>query len=275
MSNLLYTSYELADIFSAVLLFPISVGIGKMPRNDHTLDIVPLGRVGSTFMLGKLNPLVALQVFITFTTKCQLVGHMLGDGAMRYLPTTKYPMFRFVQSAAKFPYIWSVYNLLSHYCNAFLKLDTYMTKDTVCYSIALVTRHLACFAPIFHMFYTKVGTKWVKTISVDILPYITPTTLAYWIMDDGSWADYGTKLHTQGFTHDEVLLLVQMLHHNLGLVCSIQKCSKTNRKYKDRGYMILIRAQSTRLLRTLVTPHMHPSMMYKIGIGTLQDSYNT
>jgi len=52
----------------------------------------------------------------------------------------------------------------------------------------------------------------VKVIPDDLLNWITPEGLAYWMMDDGSRAGSGFYLHTKSFTVNEVYKLAGILH---------------------------------------------------------------
>lgn len=77
-------------------------------------------------------------------------------------------------------------------------------------------------------------------------------------MDDGSKASRGKGfyLHTEGFTHEEVYLLVSMLHYQYDLQCTAQK--------HGDGLIIYIRSKSMNTFDILVRPHFHESILYKL-----------
>jgi LAGLIDADG DNA endonuclease family len=75
-------------------------------------------------------------------------------------------------------------------------------------------------------------------------------------MDDGSSAPNGFYFHTEGFTFKECYLLVAMLHYRFGLFSTIQQHAGKP--------MISIAAKSMPLFRSIVTPHFHLSMLYKL-----------
>lgn len=56
----------------------------------------------------------------------------------------------------------------------------------------------------------------VKIITLDLLPYLNPISLAYWAIDDGSYKDGGFKFAINRFSFDEAYLLVAMLHYQFG-----------------------------------------------------------
>jgi hypothetical protein len=104
---------------------------------------------------------------------------------------------------------------------------------------------------------------------VKILPYnieelITPLAFAHWFMGDGYWCN--TKrtafICTDNFTHEEVLRLISLLHHNFGIDATTQQ----RRVNGTICWRICIYRDNVTQLRTVLKPHMIPSMMYKLGI---------
>ena len=75
-------------------------------------------------------------------------------------------------------------------------------------------------------------------------------------MDDGYRQPKGFYFHTEAFTFKECCLLVQMLHYRFGLFSTIQQ--------HDGKPMIYISVKSMPLFRSIVTPHFHHSMLYKL-----------
>jgi len=101
-----------------------------------------------------------------------------------------------------------------------------------------------------------------KVIKKEIKNYITPLSLAIWIMDDGGWVKYGVRINTNAFTYKEVELLTKILYENFKLLTSIQKLSNL----EIDKYSIYIKSISIPLLRKIVQPYIHSSMLYKIGL---------
>jgi hypothetical protein len=110
------------------------------------------------------------------------------------------------------------------------------------------------------LFYKLTNGKAIKTINYELLPYLNSIALSYWAMDDGAWAQSGFYLHTKGFTFIEVYQLVGMLHYQFSLICSVQNHEGSGRP----ATVIDIKAKSMNKFRSLVTPHFHPSMLYKL-----------
>lgn len=114
---------------------------------------------------------------------------------------------------------------------------------------------------LYNLFYKrKENDKVVKIITIDILPFLDNIALAYWAMDDGSRdaKGYAFNLHTEGYSIDEAYLLAGMLHYRFNLHCTVQN--------NKRGPRLYIRAKSLQLFKQLVSPHFHPSMLYKLTL---------
>jgi len=80
-------------------------------------------------------------------------------------------------------------------------------------------------------------------------------------MEDGYWENDSRTIFfcTECFTKQETLFLIEQFSQ-LGIKATL----KIRDKSKDT-YRIRISSKSIPLLRSLVTPHMHPDFMYKLG----------
>jgi hypothetical protein len=99
----------------------------------------------------------------------------------------------------------------------------------------------------------------VKIVPSDIYDYLTPVTLAHWIMGDGKIHSHGLILCTDSFTNQDVARLINVLIIRYGLNCTMIG-------YKAGAPNIYIRYESMDLLRSIVTPYMLPIFYYKIHL---------
>ena len=60
----------------------------------------------------------------------------------------------------------------------------------------------------------------IKIIKNEILSYLTPISLAYWIMCDGNKLNEGLQLNTYAFTKKEHDILMLSLNKNFNIECS-------------------------------------------------------
>lgn len=97
-----------------------------------------------------------------------------------------------------------------------------------------------------------------KSVPHNIAELLTPTALAYWIMDDGGKTFYNqTVLYTNSFSLADVQLLQGALLSNFGL--------RTRLIEKRPGqWIIAIPVVQVTSLYSIVYPYMHESMLYKI-----------
>jgi len=78
------------------------------------------------------------------------------------------------------------------------------------------------------------------------------------IMGDGAAIQHGLILCTDSFSVTDVVRLMNVLIIRYNLDCTLRK--------HGEYYQIYIRQGSMPLLRTIVTPYFHPSMLYKLGL---------
>jgi hypothetical protein len=115
---------------------------------------------------------------------------------------------------------------------------------------------LPCFNELLELFYAD-GKKVIPNNIGDLL---TPLGLAYWICDDGSFCKRYriVILNTQGFSKEDVNLLIGVLNKKFGLNCTVNKSRK--------GFVIRIPNKSLPILQALLA-HQIPTMMrQKIGL---------
>ena len=82
-------------------------------------------------------------------------------------------------------------------------------------------------------------------------------------MGDGNKNRHGLTISTESFPLNDTVRLLNVLMVRYRLDC-------TMRKHSPR-YTIYIKEKSMSLLRTLVQPHMHSSMLYKLRINTYEN----
>ena len=163
--------------------------------------------------------------------------------------------FALKQGLINFEYSWYVFNLFSHYCQSTPSLRvTKLKTGNIHFGITISTRTLPCFNYYYNIFYSN----GVKIIPDNISDFLTPKALAHWIMCDGNFNQTGVVLNTQCFSFYEVEILVKVLTDKYGFKVS------SNRDHNN--YVILFWKRSIPLLQSIVSPYMHPSMLYKINL---------
>ena len=134
-----------------------------------------------------------------------------------------------------------------------------ITRGKVFYSVYLQTRQLACLNEIFSLFYSNASDleKQEKLIKKELFFYMDYIVLANWIMGDGSKRAKGLVLCTDGFTLQEIVLLVNILIIKFDINPTIQK----EKKY----FRIYINEKSLLKIKPFILPYFVDHFLYKIN----------
>ena len=108
--------------------------------------------------------------------------------------------------------------------------------------------------PIFNSFYRRFFHLGKRRVPIDIK--LTPISIAYWIMDDGSRTYRAMYLNTQQFNELDQHILLDKLH-NIGIEASLNK---------DKIYhRIRVCTASTIILKRMVFRYILPGFRYKFS----------
>jgi hypothetical protein len=92
----------------------------------------------------------------------------------------------------------------------------------------------------------------------NIYELLNPIALAHMIMGDGAAQSHGLIICTDSYSIEDIVRLINVLIIKYRLDCTLWVRRKNQ-------YRIYIRQSSMPLLRDIVRPHFHSSMLYKIG----------
>lgn len=126
-------------------------------------------------------------------------------------------------------------------------------NETKTYGLVFQTRSLPCFTELRALWYPN-GT---KIIPAEIYDLLTPVALAHLISGDAYKAGPGLALCTESFSPEDTNKLLNVLILKFRLDGTLRK--------RGKGYRIYIRGESIDLLRSIVLPHIHSSILYKLG----------
>jgi LAGLIDADG DNA endonuclease family len=137
--------------------------------------------LGYTLGLKRYTPLIRSMVQIPYYQLSVIIGLLLSDGSINIntgkgLNRAKLnARIEFTQSFDKFPYFWSVFNALSHFCAGLPKEAVRKRNGITNYSIRFCSRAFPCLTELHKLFYIN----GVKVIPVDIFNMLTPIALAH------------------------------------------------------------------------------------------------
>jgi hypothetical protein len=115
------------------------------------------------------------------------------------------------------------------------------------------TRTLPCFTELHTLFYPSR----TKIIPSNIYELLTPVALAHVIQGDGLAKPHGLIICTDSYKVVDVVRLMNVLMIRYRLECTL-------RYHRPTHPRIYIRERSIPLLQTIVRPHIHSSIVYKI-----------
>jgi hypothetical protein len=189
-----------------------------------------------------------------------LIGSLLGDGYLEKRGRgSKFCLYREKSHAE---YILWLHSRLSElgYCKPEIpKITTRSGIKGERYILRFRTYTFSSFNWIHEGFYSKNR----KVLPNFIEDYLNPQALAIWISDDGTFhKNRGLRLCTHNFTLDECKRLQNILINKYNLKSSLIKITGTY----PQQYNVYIQKKSMDDLRSIVSPFIHSSMLYKLGI---------
>lgn len=194
---------------------------------------------------------------------------MLGDLSAERVSLNGNTRLRFYASIINKDFIYYLYSIFKSYVKTepkiiirkYNKLTKLQHQD-----IYFSTLKYPIFNWVIEDFYVKQNNKNIKIIPKNSYEKLTPISLAFWIMDDGSFNKIKGHLIicTDSYTKEDVLYLISILTNKFNLSCSLINYKKT--KSGNNSYRIRINKSSIPCLIELIKPYMIPSMLYKLGL---------
>jgi LAGLIDADG DNA endonuclease family len=207
-------------------------------------------------------------------------GLLLGDGNLQKPKSCKYYRLRFTQNSIRQDYVNHVLKLYKHglqkiNCISPFSKEKWLVirNDPRIYkyipsknkltkvSLNFETRISSAFNQHAKIFYANHSSK--KNLCYDLSCFydiVTPTALAYWYMDDGTWPNKESKsfmLCTHGYQIEQVWYLSELLNKKFGLITTVQ--------FNKKQPIIRISAKSYKVFKELIykTLILIPSMQTK------------
>jgi len=165
----------------------------------------------------------------------------------------------FRQGSINASYLLQLYNLYQEFVTTPPAVQSITDKNTgkIRYNLSFATLALPCFNELYEAFYLE-GKKIIPNNIADLLSEVS---LAYWIMDDGSFTGSGLKLHTNAISLEELILLIKALDKNFSIKASVNVSNREKSQFS-----LYISKNQMSLVKDLVIKHMHPDMLYKLNI---------
>jgi hypothetical protein len=197
---------------------------------------------------------------LTNVQKEVLNGILLGDAHLETQNSGKTYRLKIEQSVKHKEYVLHLYDLFKDWVLTEPAERKVNSANSSSLNIRFSTISHASLRFYAHQFYcNEKNSGQKKCVPKLIHRWLTPRTLAYWYMDDGSIKSKQSKgviFNTQGFNYADVERLVEIFNKKLLLKASM-------RKQKD-GNQIYISGESFESFISLIDPYILPSMRYKL-----------
>lgn len=192
---------------------------------------------------------------LNFIQKQVIVGHLLGDGcAYRDGPNSQYKISISHQIKHEQYFHWKI-AMLDPFVNNWRKSIDKRGNSEMLHATSICHPGLKQFAEMFY------DDQRIKHVPDGLEIYMTPLTLAVWVMDDGNLnAGVNLRLATHSFTQDENIKLRDLLRSVYGIRSKVMEF-----KYKGKlYYQITINKENTQKLSDIVRPYFVDCMRYKL-----------
>lgn len=132
--------------------------------------------------------------------------------------------------------------------------------------ISFSTLKYPMFNWVIEDFHIKVNNNNIKIVPKNSFDKLTTVSLAFWIMDDGSFNNIkgNLTLCTDSYSREDVLYLISILRNKFHLFCGLINYIKKKTKSGLNSYKIRINKKSISYL--IEIPYFIPSMLDKLGI---------
>lgn len=182
-----------------------------------------------------------------------IIGSLLGDGYLRIVPRRKNAFLEINHSYSQKEYVDWTFEMLKSICKSGPKMRN-GNGGRIAYRFT--TRQMPDITELFRMFYADGKKQIPNNLRLD------PIMLAVWFMDDGSKCGTSSVyFNTQQFDSQDQEKCMKMLFE-LGIESGLNKDKEYSR--------VRIKASSIPKLFSLVSPHIIPSMKYKMGYNPVE-----
>ena len=192
-----------------------------------------------------------------------LIGIMLSDGGLYKSSPTANVRFEMSFGEKYKDLAFHIGELFKEYMSNPVKSLEVKGVNKVYINYRLKTKTLSIFNSYHDMFYklNPETNKYVKIVPTNIIDLMDPIVLAFLIQGDGNF-DKGrnrVRIYTNSYTKSDVENLALSINTKLNIYTAVLLDRKDQ-------WILTIGQKNLELLRNIVTPHFHPSMLYRIGL---------
>jgi LAGLIDADG DNA endonuclease family len=192
-----------------------------------------------------------------------LIGIMLSDGGLYRSSPSANTRFEMSFGEKYKELAFHIGDLFKDYMSNPVKSLEVKGKNKVYNNYRLKTKTLKIFNSYHDIFYklNPDTNKYIKIVPENIINLMNPIVLAYLIQGDGNFdqSRNRVRIYTNSYSKIEVENLAKSIKTKLNIYTALLLDRKDQ-------YILTIGAKNLDLLRNIVTPHFHPSMLYRLGL---------
>lgn len=193
-----------------------------------------------------------------------IIGNILGDGHLDYRSkSTRLILHLNLPNREYIAWLHKLYIKYGYCTDKELVFKKHIGKNSKIYFTTQITTYsFKSFNWMHNLFYKPQYTRhneiisYTKIIPSNIIDYLSPQSIAFWVMSNGSKQNSGISIHTNSFTLEENYLIREAL---------LRKYNITTILYKTvSNYIMYFPRKEAELLIKIIEPYMHSSMLYKL-----------
>ena len=193
-----------------------------------------------------------------------IIGHMLGNGHLEFRRgSTRLILHLGLSNREYIAWLVEIY-IQNGYCKSKqLNLTKQIgKKGKVNFLTKISTFSFKSFNWLHELFYKPIYDDttntifYKKRIPQNVITYLTPQTLAIWLMNDGSKHNSGFILPTNSFTLEENYILQEAFLKRYKMKTILYK--------KGSNFIMYISPKEAKSLKYIIKPYVHKSMQYKL-----------
>lgn len=163
-------------------------------------------------------------------------------------------------------YALYIESLFKDYVGTFLSsrmVNSSTTNPAKMVSYRLKTLSLPVFNYYYQLFYVCAVDSNVsyKVIPSNIAELLTPVVLAHLVMGDGNYQTNANtiRIYTNAFSKQDLEILATAIETKFNIYVGV-------RHDRNNQYILAIGTKHIKAFQDLIYPHMHDSMLYRIGL---------
>lgn len=199
--------------------------------------------------------------YFNYDIVSKIIGHLLGDGKLILSKKDVSPHFEIKQQIYNIEYCINIYFDLCYYCIRYPDINYIIFNYVIDKGIKVTSRSYPYLNELHNLFYIKdeKTNKYIKHISLDIIPYINGISLANWAINKGILKKNGLfVIEIDKYTFKDAFIIAAILHYKFNIYSEVETNINTLTP------ILYIQKQSVNEFIILVKPYYYKNKLHKL-----------